>query len=80
MMENLIPQLGQRLFPTSEKTGWKSSSADVPDICDQCSQPRPAQTEAARAKSTFNDLKKQINKTKLNTDSSSFILHFFHLI
>lgn len=45
------PQLRQGLFPASEKkkkkTGWKSSSADVPDICDRRSQPRPAQTEAA---------------------------------
>ncbi len=49
-MENLIPQLGQRVFPTSEKTGWESSSADVPDICDHSSQPRPAQNEAVRTR------------------------------
>lgn len=49
MMENLVPQLGQRLFPASEKAGCKSSSADVPDICDHCSKPRPAQTEVITA-------------------------------
>lgn len=49
MMEKLIAQLGRRLFPTSEKTGWKCSRADVPGICDERSQPSPAQSEAARA-------------------------------
>lgn len=49
MMENLIPQLGQRLFPATRKRGWKSSSPDVPEICDHCSQPSPAQAETAKA-------------------------------
>lgn len=51
MMENLIPPIKAGIVSSirkkKKKTGWKSSSADVPDICDRRSQPRPAQTEAA---------------------------------